>query len=170
MANPHDVEWTVPQGYPRVEFPAGSCNYFYAGDVITMSEAERSTCQKLLQPEPLKDKCFPEYCLTQDGWPTDGYRVQVRIPANSTVIHPVPSEEGCRPPNKVSFHTCGMCIYADYDKTPLIDPDSAIVATGGGADPSPTIRDLVTKGVCVETIHMLNPSDSEVLVTLSYFC
>lgn len=167
MANPYDEDYIVPADKAPIEF-GGHC--YQEGDVIKLKRSELACFREQVFPV-YDDKCFPEYCPTEDGWPTDGYRVQVLVPAGGEpVISEVPNIEGCRPPNKVLFHTCGMCIYVDYDTTPLIDPASEVVATGGGADPHPTIRDLTLNGGCIETIHMLNTNDVDVLVTLSYFC
>lgn len=168
MANPYDFPYTVPDGDGPVQY-RGEC--YADGQVIPVKHSDKGCFFKTVVPETLDNKCFPEYCPTEDGWPTDGYRVQVLVPAGGEpVISEVPNIEGCRPPNKVLFHTCGMCIYVDYDTTPLIDPASEVVATGGGADPHPTIRDLTLNGGCIETIHMLNTNDVDVLITLSYFC
>jgi len=166
MGNPYDVEFEVPEGSPRIEFPAYSCCYFYPGDIIRMSEAEFSTCRKTLMPEPPKDCCFPAY-----GCPAEEeFRVPVLVGPGETFEQPVSLLEGCSPPRKVCFHYCAGCLYVGYDAPPVIDPTDPAAAAGEGADPNPDCRSLVTDDGCVETLHIHNPSDAAVIVTLMYFC
>ena len=171
MANPYYVDFVVPEDSAGIEYPANSCTFYKAGDIIKMPKADRAVCAKLVQEESDNlAKCFPAYCLSDDGFPTDGHRVPVLVAAGATVVQPVASIEGCRPPNMVCFHYCGSCLYVGYDADPVIDPNDPVAMAGGGADPNPTCRDLIENGVCIETLHIHNPSESDVTVMLSYYC
>lgn len=167
MASPYVFEYTVKDSDGPIRY-ADVC--YEVGDVIKLKHSDKHCFYELLMPEPEKSCCFPEYCLTADGYPTDGYRVPVLVPAGSTVVHSVPSIEGCKPAGQVHFHYCANCLYVGYDSAPLVDPEDPNAADGGGADPNPTVRDLIHNGVQVQTIHILNPTDADVLVMLSYYC
>jgi hypothetical protein len=138
-----------------------------------MNPTDFESCGELINDyEDEGLKCFPEYCVGKDGAPTTGYRVPVTVPAGAIFEQPVAAIEGCRPPAMVCFHYCANCLYVGYDSPPIVDPEDPIAQAGGGADPNPTCRDLVDDktGECVEVLHIYNPSDVDVLVTLSYYC
>ena len=168
MGSPYDMKYTVPTG--TGEFCYRGKKYS-DGDVVSMKREDFLACQKTQMPEELDTKCFPEYCEGSEGYPTDGYRVPVTVLAGGVVaIEAVPSIEGCKPPNTVCFHYCAPCLYVEYDADPIYDAADPNAANGAGADPNPTCRNLIKNGVSVKTIHMANPSDVNITVTLSYYC
>ena len=173
MANPYDVQYVVTRADVG-GLEGGSLTWngkcYAEGDTIAVDHLDILCFMGEIKPEAPLDNCFPEYCLTADGYPTKGYRVPVLVPANGVVeIHTVPSIDGCAAAGMVCFHYCSPCLYVGYDADPIIDPMDPDGQTGGGADPNPTCRDLIENGVAVETIHMSNPTDADVLVMLSYY-
>ena len=170
MVSAYAFEYVVQDSDGPLEYPAGSCKIYQPGESIWVSHTDKMCFFKLLLPEDAPDCCFPEYCVTDKGFTTKGYRVPVQVPAGATIPQPVAAIEGCAPPAMVCFHYCGPCLYVGYDAEPVIDPADPMAATGGGADPNPTCRDLIENGVCVETLYIHNPSAEDVLVTLSYYC
>ncbi len=168
MASPYDFLYTVQESDGVLEYPRGVCHQ--VGDTIRVPFKDKMCFFEDVLPANEPACCFPEYCVGPDGVPTGGFRVPVLVPAGGTVAQPVASKEGCAPPAMVCFHYCGSCLYVSYDAPPVIDPEDPNAACGGGADPNPTCRDLIENGVCVETIHIHNPSAADVLVMLSYYC
>ena len=162
MANPFDIPYEVT----AADAPLTYNRRCYAeGEIVQVNQNDIGCFLDDAFPDPELGCCFPEYCDTIED-PTSGYRVPVLVPAGGTIIQPVASIEGCKPPASVCFHYCGSCLYVGYDAAPVLDPADPVAATGGGADPNPTCRDLD----CIETLHIHNPSDADLLVTLSYYC
>ena len=167
MASPYFVDYVVPDG-------TGSLTYnrkcYKDGETIKVPQPDICCFMDEVALAEKPGKCFPMYCLGADGYPTAGYRVPILVPAGGAVtIATVPTIEGCAPANMVCFHYCSPCLYVGYNADPITDPADADGQLGGGADPNPTCRDLIDNGEVVETIHMTNPTDSDVIVMLSYY-
>ena len=165
MGSPYNVDYTVPVGTEKFYYD-GRC--YTDGDVVSMKREDFLACQKTQIPadEDLS-KCFPEYCEgSSGGYPTRRYNVMVDVPALSAANIAVASIEGCKPAKTVCFHTCGNCMYVEYDSPALVNATDANVVNGGGADPDPSCRLLGD----TEVIHFFNPNDFDVKVTLSYYC
>ena len=167
MANPYDIQYTIGAGEAPIKY-RGVC--YTEGCTITVKRNEIGCFLDEIRPEPKPDNCFPAYCTCKDGFPVEGYRVPVIVPAGETVVTSVPVIEGCAPAAQVCFFHCGECLYVGYDAEPLIDPENAAAAAGGGADPNPTCRCLERDGQCIETLHIHNDGAEDVRVMLSYYC
>ena len=163
MGSPYDIEYEVTEEDGPICF--GGVEY-KPGEVMRMKPSEFGCFRELLAAEPALDCCFPPYCAA-DGYPTKGYRDQIEVAPGEVGVATVPVIEGCRPAETVSFHYCPTsCVYVGYNADPVV----GAVADGTAGDPNPTVRDLIEKGVCVETIHIFNCGADPVKVTLSYYC
>lgn len=163
MGSPYQDEWIYT-------VPAGTGTFYYNkrgykdGAKIPMNREDYLACQKTKPPaEEELSKCFPSYC---DDPSTKRYAVVVDVPANGIAQSPVASIEGCKAPKRVAFHTCGNCMYVEYDAPALTDAADPNVVNGGGPDADPHWRFLD----CTEVIHFSNPNDFDVKVTLYYYC
>ena len=167
MASPYDFKYEVQEADGPLKY-RGEC--YAVGDIINVKHTDKVCFFEDVLPAKDTPCCFPEYCVGKDGASTKQYNVPVLVPAGATVEEAVASIEGCKPPAMVCFHYCSPCLYVGYDAAPVTDPADPVAQSGGGADPNPTCRDLIEKGVCVETLHIFNPTAEDVIVTLSYYC
>ena len=164
MANPYDIKYLVKAEEAPLTYN-GEC--YLADEVIRVKQNHIGCFMGQLPPEEPLDCCFPEYCVGPDGVPFSGYRVPFTIPAGEVAILPIPSIEGCNPPNKVRFFYCSGCVYLGIDADPLVDPEDPVAANGGGAYPNPTMIDLTG---CEETIHLSSGDASDVSGMLMFYC